>query len=132
MSSRLKQAGSSPAALSTTELIETVLHQVGRLAKTHVDLAMTELRADVHAEIGAAKGLGIAAIAGIAALNLLLVSGVMALAAVMPAWAAGLVVSAAVVIAAVIAGAMGWGRRVRTPLARTRREIREDVRWTKE
>jgi hypothetical protein len=121
-----------PAALSSGELIKTVMQKVAELAKTELELAKTELRADVKAEAAAAKGLGIAAIAGLAALNLLLVTAVFALAQVMPGWGAGLLVSGVVLLIAVVAGVTGWGKRVKDPLRRIRRDLKEDVQWTKE
>jgi len=35
-------------------------------------------------------------------------------------------------LAAVIAGLLGWRKRVQKPMAKTRRELKEDVKWTKE
>jgi hypothetical protein len=121
-----------PEALSSAELVKTVMKKVTELAKTEIALATTELRADLKAEAAAATGLGVAAIAGLAVLNLLLVTAVLALALVMPAWAAGLLVSGVVLLIAVIAGVTGWGKRVKTPLRRIRRDIKENVQWTKE
>jgi uncharacterized membrane protein YqjE len=122
----------SPSSLSTGELIGEVMNQVSALVKAQIELATAEIRADVSAEIGAAKGLGVAALAGIAALNLLLVTVVLALALVMPAWLAGLIVTVALALTAVVAGAAGWRKRVRNPVRRTRQQLQEDVEWTKE
>jgi len=121
-----------PAALSSGELVKTVMRKVAELAKTEFELAKAELRANVKAEAAAAKGLGVAAIAGLAALNLLLVTAVLALAQLMPAWGAGLLVSGVVLLIAVVAGVAGWGKRVKDPLRRIRHDIKEDVQWTKE
>jgi len=118
--------------MSSHELVKTVVGQVGELVKTQIALATTEAKADLRAELGAATGLGVAAVAGLAALNLLLVAAVFALALVMPGWAAALVVFGAVALVAVVAGVTGWGKRVKNPLARTRHALEEDVQWTKE
>jgi uncharacterized membrane protein YqjE len=120
------------ATLSTAELIKEITSQFGHLAKKQVELAKTELRADVRAEIGMVKGLGIAALAALLALNVTLVAVVLALARKMPGWGAALVVAGFLVGVAVIAGLLGWQRRVRTPLERTRKTLEEDVRWAKE
>jgi uncharacterized membrane protein YqjE len=118
--------------LSTPALIKEIGRQVTLLAKTELELAKTELRANLTAEVKAAAGLGIAGIAAIVATNLLLVTGVLALAQVMPAWAAGLIVSGVVLVVAAVAAAVGWSKRVRRPLEQTRRELKEDMQWTKE
>jgi uncharacterized membrane protein YqjE len=116
----------------TAELIKTLASDVQLLVHKHVELAKTELAADVRKEARAAGGLGVAAIAGLTALNLLLVTIALALSAVLPPWAAGLVVTGPTLVTALVVGAVSWNRRVRTPLPRTRRILEEDVRWTKE
>jgi hypothetical protein len=120
------------ASLSTTELVREVVRDVGQLAKTQVELAAAEARADLRAGLGAIESLGVAIVAGILAVNLLLATAVLALARWLPAWAAGLVVSGAVALVAVIAGVRGWKKRVRDPMKRTRRALKEDALWTKE
>ena len=61
--------------------------------KKQVELAKTELRADVRTEAKVAGGLGVAAVCGIITVTLLLVTAAFALALVMPAWGAGLIVT---------------------------------------
>jgi len=122
-----------PAAMSTTELAEAVMRQGRQLAQAQLALAKTELRADLLAEIRAAKGLGIAAVAVFAALNLLLFTGVIALGLVMPEWLAGLVVSGVLVSGLlIVAGAVGWRRHMRKPLQRPRRNVQETIQGTLE
>jgi len=119
------------AELSTTELVKEVVREVGQLARTQVELAATEARADLRAGLGAFEALGVAAVAALLSLNLLLATAVLALARVLPGWAAGLVVSGGVAAVAIVAGIIGWRRRVREPLKRTRRSLEEDARWAK-
>jgi hypothetical protein len=54
------------------------------------------------------------------------------LAQVMSGWKAGLLVSGVVLLIAGVVAGVAWNRRVRSPLARTQRTLREDVEWTKE
>lgn len=124
--------GKSAADLSTGELIGEITGQVGLLARMQIDLAKTELQADLRAEVAMASRLGIAALSGFVTVNLLLVTAVLALAQRMPAWSAGLAVSSTTLTIAAVAGLMGWSKRVRTPLERTRRTLKEDAQWTKE
>lgn len=119
-------------ARSTPALVKAALTDVTELARTQVDLARAEIRADVKREIAAAKGMAIGGVAGLVAANLLLVTAILALAQVMPAWAAGLAVAGAVLVVAAVALAIGWRKRVRTPLDHTRHELKEDVQWAKE
>jgi hypothetical protein len=121
-----------PSSLSTTELVREVVREVGQLAKTHVELAAAEARADLRAGAAAVTRFGVAAVAALMTLNLLLATAVLALARVLPAWAAGLVVSGAVAVIGAVAGLLGWRRRVRAPLKRTRRALEEDAHLRRE
>jgi hypothetical protein len=64
--------------------------------------------------------------------NLLFVTAAFGLATVMPGPLAVLIVCAVVGLGGGTVGAIGWGKRVRVPLERTRRELKENVRWTKQ
>jgi uncharacterized membrane protein YqjE len=121
-----------PEALSTGALIKEITSEVSLLAKRQVELAKIELRADLKHEVGMVTGLGVGAVAALMTVNLLLVTAVFALALVIPGWTAGLIVSAFTLVVALAAGVIGWNKRVRSPLTRTRRTIKEDVQWTKE
>ena len=77
-------------------------------------------------------GLGVGALAALTTVNLLLVTAVFALASVAPGSVAGLIVSGFTLLVAATAGILGWSKRVRSPLERTRRMLKEDVQWTKE
>jgi hypothetical protein len=118
--------------LSTLQLVKEIVTQVTLLAKKQIALARAEIRADVRAEAKVAGGLGIAAIGGIIVATLLLVTGALALSLVLPAWAAGLIVTGVVAIAAAIVAGVSWSRRIRTPLRHSRGELKEDVRLVKE
>ena len=65
-------------------------------------------------------------------LNLLLVALVLGLSTWMPGWLAAVIVAAAVFIIGGIVGYVSWTRRVTTPLAATRKTLKEDVQWAKE
>ena len=119
-------------AASTPALMAELASQAAALAKKEIELAKVELREDLHKEVAAASRLGIAALAGFLTLNLLLVTGVLALARAMPAWGAGLIASGVTLLLAAIMGMSGWKSIMRAPLERTRRTLKEDARWTKE
>jgi uncharacterized membrane protein YqjE len=122
----------SPQDLSTAALVKEIGAEVSHLAHKQLELAMTELKADLKREAAAAAGLSVATIFGLVTLNLLFVTAASALAFWMPAWAAGLIVAGFTLIIALAIGLTAWNKRVVEPLARTRRTIREDVRWSKE
>jgi uncharacterized membrane protein YqjE len=127
----MPQGQEPTASLSTPALVAEAARETVTLVKSEMELARAELKEDLRAEVAAATGLSVAAVCGLLMVTLLLVAAVFALATVMPGWLAALVVAAAVGLAGAIAGVVGW-KRVRVPLARTRRSLEEDRRWIKE
>ena len=117
---------------STAGLISELVSQAGVLARKEIELAKRELHDDLRREAVAAGQLGIAGVAGILTLNLLLVTAVLALARAMPGWVAGLLISGATLVVALVMGISGWRRIKRPPLERTRRTLKDDAQWAKE
>jgi hypothetical protein len=118
--------------LSTKDLLKNLFSDTSELVKTEVALAKTELKHDLKSEIAMAKGVGAGALLGYTGLILLFVTAIIALGHVMPDWGAGLLVSGLVLAAAGISAAVGWGKRVRKPLEKTRREARATLTLAKE
>jgi uncharacterized membrane protein YqjE len=120
------------ATASVRELFAELVKETRELAKAEIDLARAELQADLNREIKMAKGLVAAAVCLMAGIDMLLVALVFALAGTLPGWAAALVLAAVFFSIAAIVGLMAWGSRVRRPLERTLRTLKEDVRWARE
>src|SRR5690349_14298758 len=87
-------------ALSNRDLWKTLLSDATELVKTEVALAKSELRRDLKQEATMAAGIGAGALLAYAGIIMLLVTVVMALGRVMPEWAAGLVVTGLLFVAA--------------------------------
>jgi len=124
-----------PAAmqdLSNRELIGQVIDSATQLAKKEIELAKSELRSDIKAELAMAKGLGVAGLCALWAVGLMLVACALALGTVIPEWAAALIVAGVVLAVGTVAGLIGWGKRVKKPLEATRRTLKEDALWAKE
>ncbi len=120
------------AGLSTRELLSRITADAAALARKEIELAKAELRQNVSSTKTLAEGLGIGALLAFIGLNMLFVTAALALAEALPGWAAGLIVAGVLFAAAGIAAAIGWKKRVREPLAKTRSNVKEDVRWVKE
>jgi uncharacterized membrane protein YqjE len=120
--------------LRTRDLVMELAGKAKVLARKEIELAKTEVKADLRAEIKMASGLGVAGLCGIVALVLLLVAVAFALqeAGVLPGWLATLILAAVVLAIGTVAGVWGWARRVRRPLDTTRRSIQENVQWAKD
>ena len=119
-------------SLSLRELLGEITGKVTLLARKEVELARTELKADLASEVAAGKGLLVAALVGILGINMLLVAAVFALAAYMPAWLAAVLIGIVLVVIAGILGYVSWSRRVTSPLSATRKTLKEDAQWAKE
>jgi hypothetical protein len=118
--------------LSTAQLLKQIAAQGSLLVKKHIELGKSEFKADARTEAKVAGGLGIAAVGAIIMVTLLLVTVVLALAQVLPGWAAGLIVSGFMALVVAAVAGVSWSRRVRRPLQRSRRELQKDIRFTKE
>jgi len=124
--------GEDTRALSVGALINEIMGKVTLLAKKEIELAKVEVKADMESELAMAKGLAVAVLVTVLGLNMLLVALVFALATVMPGWLAALLIGGGLVVIGGILGYVSWTRRVTSPLALTRKTIREDRQWVKE
>ena len=118
--------------MSTLGLMREVTTKSIQLVSKELELARSELRHDLQIELSTVKSLALAGVFSMVTLNLIVIAGAFALALVMPAWSATLVVAGATALLAILCGALGWNRRVRHPLAVTRRTLEEDLEWAKE
>ena len=121
-----------PEQLTTAQLIGEITTRMTLLARKELELARTELARDFRAELAMVKALAVAAVAGISALNMLLVAVALGLAAHAPAWLTALIIAGVMLVVAVVAGVVGWRRRVARPLRHTMKTLKEDVQWAKE
>ncbi len=121
------------AETPTPQLVSRLMQSTKELVRAEVALAKAELKNDLERELRMVEGLAIAAVCGLCTLNLLLVAAVLGLAqTALPGWAAALIVAGGVLAIGAGAGLIGWAMRVKAPLEKTRRTLKEDVRWAKE
>lgn len=113
------------------DLLSDISHRVKLLATKQVELAQAEIKSDMKSEIAMAKSLGIAAVCGLLGLNMLLVAAALALATMVPGWAAALIVAAPLIVLGIAMGAIGWAKRVKKPLEVTRASLKENFEWAK-
>ena len=119
-------------SLSTRELVSRLLKAGSLLVAKEVELARAEIKADLRAELGMVKLLIAAVLIAVLGLNLLLVSAVFALTQWLPGWLAALGLAGVLLVLSVGLGLIGWARRVSSPLAITRKTVKEDMQWAKE
>lgn len=122
----------APSEFSIGELVGEISREASLLVRKEVDLARAEMKADLRSEVKAAIGLGVAAVAALMVLAMLLVAAAMGLAYVLPAWGAALIVAGVMLALGVVIGLIGWKTLVRRPLGTTVQTLKDDIRWTKE
>jgi uncharacterized membrane protein YqjE len=120
------------AGASTGELVSKLATETTVLVAKQIELAKAELRTDLKSEIKMAEGLGVAGVFALATLNMLLVTIALALSETMPGWMAASIVGGSTLAIGAVAAIVGWAKRVKKPLDKTRRTLEEDARWAKE
>ena len=114
-------------------LVGEIGGQLMQLAQTEVELARAELASDMQAGAPDRRwGSRWPRWRRIVGVTLLLVAVVLALVTLMPGWLAALIVAAVVLGMGATAGFIGWTQRPRSPLALTRKSLKEDWEWLKE
>jgi membrane protein len=122
-----------PHDLSTVQLVGRVAADVGTLIRKEVELARQEVTEGVTARLKGAAAFGGAAVMGLFMLGFLAAAGAVALALVMPMWAALLIVAGVFLLSALGAALFGRARMKEPPIApeKARANIKEDVEWAK-
>lgn len=119
---------------SAGELLVRMSEQTSRLVRDELRLAQVELKAAAkHAGMGAGL-FGVAGILGLFGLGVLIATGVIALALVLPWWLAALIVAVVLFAIAGIAALVGKAQvqRASPPTERTIENVKHDVDEVKE
>ena len=115
-----------------SELLRSLLADLTLIARREAELATIEMRARISEVGGAAAVLAGAGLAGFFALGTLVAAAVLALAIVLPAWAAAVVVAVLLAAIAAVLALVGRARlRAAGPLApkETIETVQEDIAW---
>ncbi|HYJ32574.1 MAG TPA: phage holin family protein [Candidatus Binatia bacterium] len=134
-SKRVEDAAPEPRPLesaSTGELLGQFFRQTSELLRKELELAKAEVNASVKSGVTMIVGFAVAALFGLLGLGLLSAAAVLGLATSMAPWMAALIVGVAMLAIAGIAAAVARSKRVKNPLERTQKTLKEDVQWAKE
>lgn len=123
---------SNTQTLSTRALIEAISRKVALLAEKEVALARAELSENVRSELSMVKWLAGAVVAGLVGTTVLLVAAVLASAPYARPWVAAVLLGGGVLTAGAAFGLHGWRRHVQSPLALTRKSLKDNWHWVKE
>ena len=122
----------STQTLSTRALIEAISRKAALLAEKEVALARAELSENVRSELSMVKWLAGAVVAGLVGTTVLLVAAVLAAAPYVRPWVAAVLLGGGVLAAGAVFGFHGWRRHVQSPLALTRKSLKDNWHWVKE
>ena len=119
---------------SISELLQNIVGNIQEIVRSEVRLAKTEIRDEATKAKVAGVLVAVGALAAIFSVLFLLLMIVYALSAVMPSWAAALIVSVVTGIIAwtTIAAGLRRFKQVRPTPERTVETIKENVQWAKQ
>jgi len=117
---------------STGELLGQFFRQTSELLKKELELAKAEVGSSVKSAVTMTVGFALAGVFGLLGLGLLCASLVLALAPSLGPGTAALVIGIVMLVIAGITAAIARSKRVKNPLERTQRTLKEDVQWAKE
>jgi hypothetical protein len=100
-----------PDKLSTPQLIARLAQDAQTLVKAEIELGKNELKAGVASGLSTLARLTLATLLALLAASLFAAGGVLALALVLPAWAAALIVGGALAAASAVAFSLARGPR---------------------
>lgn len=124
---------SMPEAMSSADLVKELTSNGSLLLQRQVKLAKLEAKRELVKGKTMAELLGVAGLCAYAGVILLLVAAADAIGAALGGreWAGGLIVAAALFIPALATGLLGWKKRIKDPLPRTRAELSKEITWAK-
>lgn len=126
------QKPSIPEAMTGRELIRELMSNSSLLMQRQVGMARIEAKAQLRQGKVMAELLGTAGGLAHAGVILLLVAAGSAIGAALGMlWLGHIIVAGALWLAAAGLGLVGWRRRVKQPLPRTRQELDKEVSWVK-
>jgi membrane protein len=117
---------------SARALVGEIGRQIVQLAQDEMELAREELASDLRSGRSTLVALALAGVAGLVGLTLLLVAGALALAMIVSAWLAALILAGVILAGGAAAGYVGWTHRPRSPLALTRKSLKDNWEWLKD
>lgn len=120
------------SSVGAREAAKAVVEDARTLVRAEIALAKAEVEQAVRRKaLGAGLLVGAAAMAWLG-LQGLLVTIVLALALVLPSWAAALIVTGVLLLVATVLGLLGKSRlAAKVSLDTTKQNVEEDVAWTK-
>ncbi len=124
---------SMPEAMSSADLVKELTSNASLLAQRHVKLAKLEAKQEITKGKMMAGLFGVAGVCAYAGVILCCVAAAAAIGAALGGlyWAGALIIAGALFIPAAITGLLGYQKRIKDPLPRTRAELSKEITWAK-
>ena len=124
---------SMPEAMSSSDLVKELTSNASLLMKRQVKLATLEVKQELQKGKTMASLLGVAGVCAYAGVILCLGAAALAIGAALDGryWAGALIVAAALFIPAAVTGLIGYRKRLKDPMPRTRAELSKEITWAK-
>lgn len=124
---------SLPEAMSSADLVKELTSNASLLVQRQVKLATLEAKEELKKGKTMAELLGTAGLLAYGGVIMLLVAAALGIGAALDGryWAGALIVAGIVLIPAIIMGLVGYQKRLKNPLPRTRAELSKEISWAK-
>jgi len=122
---------SMPEAMSSADLVKELTSNASLLVQRQVKLAKLEAKQEIQKGKTMAELFGVAGLCAYAGVILCLAAAALAIGAALDGryWAGALIVAAALFLAAMVSGFVGYKKRVTHPLSRSRAELSREISW---
>ncbi|MDB4967606.1 MAG: hypothetical protein JWN44_3295 [Myxococcales bacterium] len=124
---------SMPETMTSADLVKELTSNASLLVQRQVKLATLEAKQELQKGKTMAELLGSAGLCAYAGVMMLLVAAALGIGAALDGryWAGALIVGAVCMIAAAATGLVGYQKRLKNPLSRTRAELSKEITWAK-
>jgi uncharacterized membrane protein YqjE len=119
--------------MSSADLVKELTSNASLLVKRQIKLATIEAKQEMQKGKTMAEMFGVAGVCAYAGVIMCLAAAALAIGAALDGryWAGALIVAAALFIPAAITGLIGYQKRLKNPLPRTRAELSKEITWAK-
>lgn len=124
---------SMPEAMSSADLVKELTSNGSLLMQRQIKLAKLEAKQELQKGKTMVSLMGVAGVCAYAGVILCLVAAALAIGAALDGryWAGALIIAAGMFIPAIVAGLIGFEKRPKNPLPRTRAELSKEITWAK-
>src|SRR2546423_9389397 len=122
-----------PEAMSSADLVKELSSNASLLVQRQVKLAKLEAKQELEKGKTMAELFGTAALCAYGGVLLALVAAALAIGAALDGryWAGALIVAGVLFVPAAVTGLIGYRKRLKNPLPRSRAELSKEITWAR-